>query len=1389
MRRTFEQITFEKVRFILLPAILAALAGFFLSSDSSRNSVHAFSAGPPPGYTGAPLEEPEACAECHVPPDAGTGHISITAPTTYIPGQTYQITVAHANPDQTRLRWGFELTALDTSDEKAGELQNLDGLTQILNNAGPGNARQYIEHTAAGTFVGQNDGASWTFNWTAPPTDIGPITFYAAGNQANNDGNTSGDHIYKTFVTSAPQSATPDFAITAGPPSRNAVPGGAAQYTATVTPLAGFTGTVSLTATGLPSGTSAMFNPANVSITDANSKTSMLTLNTSAGTPLGNTTINVNGQSNALMHSTQVNLNVVSASSADLSITETASPNPGQVNVNLAYRITVTNNGPATATNVVVTDTLPAGSTFVSAVSTQGMCNGSGPITCNVGTLSLGGSAIVTITVLPTTQGQAINTASANAAESDFDTSNNSASVTTFIQAPAASPLMLDENLTVSTVFAGLNQPTSMAFIGPNDFLVLERTTGKVQRIVNGLLQSTVLDLSVNGASERGLLGIALHPHFAQNGFVYLFWTESSTGVDTLNIDEITLLGNRVDRYFWNGSTLTFDLNLIKLRALQMDAGQPSRGNHDGGVLRFGPDGKLYIIFGDNGRRGFLQNITSGGPVPDDQFGGPEPDNAHLTGVVLRLNDDGTTPTDNPFFKASTTLTGEAATNVKKIFAYGVRNSFGMAFDPLTGNLWTQENGDDTFDEINRVVPGFNGGWIQAMGPLSRIGEFKSIELSYGAGNLQQLRWPPSNIASTPSEAVSRLFMLPAAQYVDPEFSWKYAVAPSPIGFVKGRGLGPQYEGDLFVGASRTTLLNGFLYRFKFTPDRQHFAFTDPLLNDRVADNTDKFDQTESESLVIGSDFGVTTDIVTGPNGNLFVVSLSNGAVYEIKSKPSTLFVASLDGAQEVPPTNSTATGTATLLLSPDEKTARVSLNFTGLTSSQTAAHIHGPAAVGVSGPVLFPLPNGQVSDFEISLGPGQAQDLKNGLWYANVHTTNFMNGEIRGQFLAPASASSVQTNATKYVVNETEGIVTVTVTRFGNTSAGASVDYATLDQAGTSGCEVVAGQASSRCDYLATLGTLTFAPGETAKTISIPIVDDGYAEGSENFAFTLSNPKDVALGSPVTSTLTINDNESTNGLNPIDDAGFFVRQHYIDFLNREPDSGGFNFWRNEITACGTDTACIEEKRVNVSAAFFLSIEFQETGYLVYRIHKSAFGNLPGAPVPVSFVNFLRDTQRIGQGVQVGIGSWETQLEANKVAFTQAYVQRPDFLSAYPNSLTAAQFVDQLDANAGGVLTTAERGILIGILGATPSDIARRAEVLRGVAEDSTLKNAEFNRAFVLMEYFGYLRRNPNEAPDTNFDGYTFWLNKLNQFGGNFEQAEMVKAFINAIEYRKRFGP
>jgi hypothetical protein len=362
--------------------------------------------------------------------------------------------------------------------------------------------------------------------------------------------------------------------------------------------------------------------------------------------------------------------------------------------------------------------------------------------------------------------------------------------------------------------------------------------------------------------------------------------------------------------------------------------------------------------------------------------------------------------------------------------------------------------------------------------------------------------------------------------------------------------------------------------------------------------------------------------------------------------------------------------------------------------------------------------------------------------------------------------------------------------------SRAVSVNFATSGDNGLT-CAKPSGIASAKCDFIAALGTLDFSAGESIKTFSVLINQDSFVEGPEDLTVTLSNPtNNVALGTQSVLTVTIDDDVTEPVTNVIDDAATFVRQHYHDFLNREPDPGGLAFWTNEITSCDSDQSCIELKRINVSAAFYLSIEFQQTGYLVERIYKAAYGDAPGAStlgganqilVPiVRSDEFLVDTRRIGQGVIVNVDDWQQQLENNKQSFTAEFVSRARFVAAYPSFLSPAQFVDKLNLNAGNPLSLSERDQLINDLA---TNVKTRAQVLRAVAEDSDLAAAEFNRAFVLMQYFGYLRRNPNDPKDTDYTGYEFWFTKLNQFNGNFVNAEMVKAFISSSEYRQRFGP
>src|SRR3954447_8763783 len=379
----------------------------------------------------------------------------------------------------------------------------------------------------------------------------------------------------------------------------------------------------------------------------------------------------------------------------------------------------------------------------------------------------------------------------------------------------AVNPTVTDPNLQVNTVVTGLNQPTGMAFLGPNDFLILEKASGQVKRVMNGQVTGVVLDLPVNSNSERGLLGIALHPNFPADPSLYLYWTESSTGADSTVVPEVgnpasvyqpgtpMPLGNRVDRFLWNaqGQTLTYAQNIIRLHAFQHDSNNPANpnpaaayaGNHNGGKIVFGPDGKLYIMIGDNGRRGWLQNLAGGAFIPtapDDEFGGPEPDNNHVTGSIFRLNSDGSTPPDNPFFAAGASMGGEVGANIQKVFSYGHRNGFGLAFDPSSGRLWNSENGDDAFDEINQISAGGNYGWVQVMGPLSRVAQFKAIEMNLFTapaviGTLQQIRYPTSRIAYAGSLALFRMYMLPGATYHDPEMSWRYSIPPAGLGFLR----------------------------------------------------------------------------------------------------------------------------------------------------------------------------------------------------------------------------------------------------------------------------------------------------------------------------------------------------------------------------------------------------------------------------------------------------------------------------------------------------------------------------------------------------------------------------------------------------------------------------
>jgi glucose/arabinose dehydrogenase len=404
-------------------------------------------------------------------------------------------------------------------------------------------------------------------------------------------------------------------------------------------------------------------------------------------------------------------------------------------------------------------------------------------------------------------------------------------------------------------------------------------------------------------------------------------------------------------------------------------------------------------------------------------------------------------------------------------------------------------------------------------------------------------------------------------------------------------------------------------------------------------------------------------------------------------------------------------------------------------------------------------------------------EDEDGNLYVASHNTGEIfaLEDEVSPPPPVPPPLAELRFAAAEMGINEHGNFLPVTVTRTGNETASVTVGYRTENLT-----------ASDRSDYTTAVGRLRFAPGELSKSFRVLVTSDDTLEGNETFRVVLENPSAGAtLATPSSATVSIVDDDPVTRANPIDRTDFFVRQHYFDFLNRFPDPAGEAFWVANVERCGADAACREARRVDTSAAFFLAIEFQETGYFVYRVHKAAFGDLPGRPVPVRREVFLPDMQAVGRDIIVGVGQWQAALEANKRSYLEEFVTREAFVDLYPTGQTPAAYVDALNRNAGSALSPAERDDLVARLS---DGRETRATALRRVAEDATLRAAEFNKAFVLMQYFGYLRRNPDDGGNQNFGGWRFWLDKLEANGGDYRRAEMVKAFIVSIEYRRRFG-
>ena len=373
-------------------------------------------------------------------------------------------------------------------------------------------------------------------------------------------------------------------------------------------------------------------------------------------------------------------------------------------------------------------------------------------------------------------------------------------------------PIIKDSNLRVEKVAEGLAMPTSMAFLDEDDLLIVQKDNGRVRQILDGELQENPIhDVFVKRESERGLLGIAVaqEQNATERKTIFLYYTEEDEDVR-----------NRVYKYNYSPDGNLTDGTLV------LDLPGTPGPNHDGGKVVSGPDTHLYAVIGDLNRNGMLQNH------PD----GPEPDD---TSVILRVDSSGDAAVDNPFSNEEDQI-NEA---LGRYFAFGIRNSFGIDFDPVTGTLWDTENGPSGYDEINVVHPGFNSGWESVMGPIERTSTDESDLVSFNGSH-----------------------------YQDPAFSWRNSQGITDIEFLNSTRLGEEYSNNIFVG----DINNGNLYYFKVNEARDGISTDSTDLADRVADNED-----EQEQVTFGSGFNGITDIETGPDGYLYVLSFG-GSLYRI---------------------------------------------------------------------------------------------------------------------------------------------------------------------------------------------------------------------------------------------------------------------------------------------------------------------------------------------------------------------------------------------------------------------------------------------------------------------------------------------------------------------------
>ncbi len=967
-------------------------------------------------------------------------------------------------------------------------------------------------------------------------------------------------------------------------------------------------------------------------------------------------------------------------------------------------------------------------------------------------------------------------------------------------------------------VASGLASPTAMAF-APDGRLFVCQQGGQLRVVKNGALLATpFLTVTTDASGERGLLGLAFDPNFSTNQFIYIYYTVTSSPRH-----------NRVSRFTANGDTAIAGSEVVILELNNLS----SATNHNGGAMHFGEDGKLYIAVGENANSSNSQTLTnllgkilrinSDGSIPADNpfFNTATGQNRAIWALGLRnpytfafqpvtrrmfINDVGQNtweeindgiagsnygwpntegPTTNPSYRSPLFWYGHGTGAT-----VGCAITGGAFYNPPVNQFPSAYVGQYFFAD-------FCSGWIRKMNPADNtVTDFASgisspvdlqvgpdgqlYYLARGSGSIFKIRYTANQ---SPTIAVH-----PSSQTISVGHSVTFSVTANgtaPLSYQWQR------NGVNISGA------NSASYTIQSVTANDNGAQFRVVVSNNFGSAT-----SNSATLTVTPNNPPVGNITAPAAGTLYTAGetisyAGTGSDPEDGALPPSAFTWQVDfhhdahthpfipatsgvtsGSFTIPTTGETssnvwyritltvrdaqgATHTSFRDVTPRKSTITLASSPTGLQLTLDGQPITAPQAItsvvgmtrslGVVSPQTLGGITYQFSSW--SDGGAATHNISTPL-NNTTYTATFTQQQNPG-------ANVFEFSAAQYTANESAGSIPVIVKRTGSTSGAASVDYQNVN-----------GTATDRGDYTSALGTLRFAAGESIKTLNVLVTDDAFVEGDEIFSLTLTNPTGgFQLGSLKTAQLKITDNDTIpSSTNPIDDARFFVRQHYHDFLNREPDEGGLNYWTSQITLCGNNAACLDQRRTAVSAAFFVEQEFQQTGFFLYRFTKAALGLRP------AYAQFMRD-----RGTLQSVAN----LEDGKQDFAEAFVQRAEFIAKYGAASSCSDFTDALISTVRqgtGIEMAGRRLELIGECNLSAGNtIVQRARVIRKLIEYDEFEQAEYNPAFVLTEYFGFLRRNPDEG------GYQFWLDVVRNRDPN-NYLGMVQAFVISPEYRQRFG-